>query len=159
MKLFVCAAGHRMPAWVAAGFKEYASRMPREAMIDLIELRPQTRPAKPSAAAIDKLLAAEGKRMLAAVPADSYTVALDERGKAVSSEMLARLLGGWMRSGRNVAFLIGSADGLAPAVKQRADFTLSLSTMTLPHQLVRVLLAEQLYRAACLLNHHPYHRA
>jgi 23S rRNA (pseudouridine1915-N3)-methyltransferase len=159
MKLIVCAVGHRMPAWVAAGFQEYASRMPRESLIDLIEIRPETRPAKASGAVIDKLLAAEAKRMLAVLPDDCYHVALDERGQALSSAQLARSLAEWMRSGRDVAFLIGSADGLASTLKQQAALTLSLSAMTLPHHLVRVLLAEQLYRAACMLNHHPYHRA
>jgi 23S rRNA (pseudouridine1915-N3)-methyltransferase len=147
-----------MPAWVATGFDEYAARMPRETAIDLVEIRPEPRPAKPSAAIISKVIAAEGKRMLASLPEDCFTVALDERGKSLTSEQLARMLRDWMQRGRDVAFLIGSADGLDPRVKQESAFILSLSAMTLPHQLVRVVLAEQLYRAACLLNHHPYHR-
>jgi len=158
MKLIICALGHRMPAWVATGFDEYAARMPRETAIDLVEIRPEPRPAKPSAAIISKVIAAEGKRMLASLPEDCFTVALDERGKSLTSEQLARMLRDWMQRGRDVAFLICSADGLDPRVKQESAFILSLSAMTLPHQLVRVVLAEQLYRAACLLNHHPYHR-
>jgi 23S rRNA (pseudouridine1915-N3)-methyltransferase len=158
MKLIVCAVGHRMPAWVATGFGEYAGRMPREIAIQLVEIRPEPRPARPSAAIISKLIAAEGKRMLASLPEDCFTVALDEGGKSVTSEQLARLLRDWMQRGRDIAFLIGSPDGLDQRVKQESSFTLSLSAMTLPHQLVRVMLAEQLYRAACLLNNHPYHR-
>jgi 23S rRNA (pseudouridine1915-N3)-methyltransferase len=154
----VCAVGHRMPAWVAAGFKEYVGRMPREAAVELVEVRPEPRPMRPSPAIITKLMAAESKRMLACLPIDCFTVALDERGKSVTTEQLARLLQDWMRIGRDVAFLIGGADGLDQRVKQEAALTLSLSSMTLPHQLVRVLLAEQLYRALSLLRNHPYHR-
>ena len=158
MRLIVCAVGHRMPAWVAAGFKEYVSRMPREAAVELVEVRPEHRPMRPSPAIITKLMAAESKRMLACLPVDCFTVALDERGKPVTTVELARLLQDWMRTGRDVAFLIGGADGLDQRVKQDAALTLSLSSMTLPHQLVRVLLAEQLYRALSLLRNHPYHR-
>ena len=154
----MCAVGHRMPAWVAAGFKEYVSRMPREAAVELVEIRPEPRPMRPSPAIITKLMAAESKRMLACLPVDCFTVALDERGKPVTTVELARLLQDWMRAGRDVAFLIGGADGLDQRVKQDAALTLSLSSMTLPHQLVRVLLAEQLYRALSLLRNHPYHR-
>jgi 23S rRNA (pseudouridine1915-N3)-methyltransferase len=159
MRLIICAVGHRMPAWVAAGFDEYASRMPREAAIELVEIRPEPRPAKPSPAIITKIIAAEGKRMLACLPVDCFTIALDERGKALTSTQFAHSLQEWMRSARDVAFLIGSADGLDQRLKQNAGLALSLSSMTLPHQLVRVLLAEQLYRATCLLRNHPYHRA
>ena len=97
--------------------------------------------------------------MLACLPVDCFTIALDERGKALNSEQFAQSLQEWMRSGRDVAFLIGSADGLDQRLKQNASLMLSLASMTLPHQLVRVLLAEQLYRATCLLRNHPYHRA
>ena len=154
----MCAVGHRMPAWVAAGFKEYVSRMPRETAVELVEVRPEPRPMRPSPAIITKLMAAESKRMLACLPVDCFTVALDEHGKPVTTVELARLLQDWMRTGRDVAFLIGGADGLDQRVKQDAALTLSLSSMTLPHQLVRVLLAEQLYRALSLLRNHPYHR-
>jgi 23S rRNA (pseudouridine1915-N3)-methyltransferase len=148
-----------MPPWVAAGFKEFAGRMPREAAIELVEVRPEARPAKPSPTIITKIMAAEAKRMLACLPVDCFTVALDERGKSVTSEQLSRLMQDWMGAGRDVAFLIGGADGLDQRLKQNASMLLSLSSMTLPHQLVRVLLAEQLYRAVCLLRNHPYHRA
>jgi len=159
MKLIVCAVGHRMPAWVAAGFQEYAGRMPRETPLELIEVRPEPRPGKPSPAIITKIMAAEAQRVLACLPAGCRTVALDERGKPVTSEQLAGLLREWMREGNDVAFVIGGADGLDVQLKRSASLILSLSSLTLPHQLARVLLAEQLYRASSMLRNHPYHRA
>lgn len=159
MKLIVCAVGHRMPAWVAAGFQEYVGRMPRETPLELIEVRPEPRPGKPSPAIITKIMAAEAQRVLACLPAGCRTVALDERGKPVTSEQLAGLLRDWMREGNDVAFVIGGADGLDVQFKSRASLLLSLSSLTLPHQLARVLLAEQLYRASSMLRNHPYHRA
>jgi len=159
MKLIVCAVGHRMPAWVAAGFQEYAGRMPRETPLELIEVRPEPRPGKPSPAIITKIMAAEAQRVLACLPAGCRTVALDERGKPVTSEQLAGLLRDWMREGNDVAFVIGGADGLDVQLKRSASLILSLSSLTLPHQLARVLLAEQLYRASSMLRNHPYHRA
>jgi len=159
MKLIVCAVGHRMPAWVAAGYQEYASRMPRETALELVEVRPEPRPAKPSPATITKIMAAEAQRVAACLPADCRSVALDQGGRPVTSEQFAGLLQEWMCEGRDVAFVIGGADGLDARLKRSASLMLSLSPMTLPHQLVRVLLAEQLYRASSLLRNHPYHRA
>jgi 23S rRNA (pseudouridine1915-N3)-methyltransferase len=159
MKLILCAVSHRMPAWVSAGFDDYARRMPRETPIELLEIRPERRPAKAaSPAAIKQILAAECSRIRAAIPPGCGLVALDERGKSFTTSQFARLLEGWRRDGRDVAFVIGSADGLDPGLKQSATLLLSLSTLTLPHQLVRVLLAEQLYRGAAVLHNHPYHR-
>jgi 23S rRNA (pseudouridine1915-N3)-methyltransferase len=159
MKLILCAVGHRMPAWVSAGFDDYTRRMPREMPIELIEIRPERRPAKAaSAPEMAKMLAAEGGRIRAALPPACGLVALDERGKSFTTAQFARLLEGWRRAGRDVAFVIGSADGLDPKLKQSAGLLLSLSSLTLPHQLVRVLLAEQLYRGAAVLHNHPYHR-
>jgi 23S rRNA (pseudouridine1915-N3)-methyltransferase len=158
MKLIICAVGHRMPAWIADGFEAYASRMPREASLELVEVRPEPRPAKPSAAIITKIMAAEAQRILACLPARCRTIALDERGKSVTSTELADLLRDWMREGEDVAFVIGGADGLDAQFKRSASLMLSLSSLTLPHQLVRVLLAEQLYRASSVLRNHPYHR-
>jgi 23S rRNA (pseudouridine1915-N3)-methyltransferase len=158
MKLIVSAVGHRMPAWVAAGFAEYAGRMPRETTLELIEVRPEPRPAKPSPAIITRIMAAEAQRVLACLPAGCRTVALDERGKSVTSEQFAGLLRDWMREGGDVAFVIGGADGLAPELKARAELMLRVSSLTLPHGMVRVLLAEQLYRAWSITQNHPYHR-
>jgi 23S rRNA (pseudouridine1915-N3)-methyltransferase len=159
VKLRIVALGHKAPDWVSAGFEDYARRMPREARIELVELKPGARSAQnPSEAAVERILAAEKDRILAAIPAGSVKIALDERGKALSTADLAKRLAGWMQDGRDVAFLIGSADGLDAGLKKDADLLLSLSAMTLPHAMVRVLLAEQLYRAISLLQNHPYHR-
>ncbi len=148
-----------MPGWVSAGFDDYARRMPREMPIELIEIRPERRPARAaSPGEIAKILAAEGGRIRAALPESCGLVALDERGKSFTTSQFAHLLEGWRRDGRDVAFAIGGADGLDQRLKQSASLMLSLSMLTLPHRLMRVLLAEQLYRAASLLHNHPYHR-
>lgn len=154
MKLLVVALGTRMPEWVDAGFGEYAQRMPREARVELLELRPEKRDGRPVAA----LLEAERQRIEAALPAAARLVALDERGEAWTTRRLADALERWLAEGRDTAFVIGSADGLHERIARRADIRLALSPMTLPHGLVRVLLAEQLYRAMSLLRNHPYHR-
>lgn len=148
-----------MPAWVDAGFQEYARRMPREMPIELLEVRPERRLSKGlGATAIQKLQAIEGARMRAALPDTCRMVALDVHGKAFTTSQFARLLEAWMRETKDVAFLIGGVDGLDERLKQSASLMLSLSSMTIPHQLVRVLLAEQLYRSMSLLRNHPYHR-
>ena len=155
MKLFVVAVGARMPRWVNEAFDEYAKRMPRDLRIELIEVRPEPRTSgKPTA----RLLEAEAERIGRAVPRGAARVALDERGREFISAELARWLAAQRQGGRDTAFLVGGADGLAPAAKNGAQLLLRLSAMTLPHGLARVLLAEQLYRAAAILNHHPYHR-
>ena len=154
MKLRVVALGHRMPAWVTAGFDEYARRMPREFALELVNLKPESRDSgKPSA----QLLAAESVRIAAACKG-ALVVALDERGRGWTTRELADRLARWRDEARDVAFVIGSADGLAETVKRNAAAVVALSAMTLPHGLVRVLLAEQLYRATSLLAGHPYHR-
>ena len=159
MKLHIIAVGHRPPDWVAAGFEEYARRMPRSARISLTEIKLATRSRQtPSEASVARILAEEKSRILAAIPSGCVKIALDERGKQLSTAELARKLDGWMQGGRDIAFVIGSADGLDRDLKAGADLLLSLSAMTLPHALVRVLLAEQLYRAQSLIRNHPYHR-
>lgn len=154
MKLSILALGHRMPAWVQSGFEEYSKRMPPEARIDLIELKPEDRTSK----AIDKVLALEATRIDAAIPRHAERIVLDERGTVLTTTVLAGWLRQWMEEGVSPCFIIGSADGLAPAVKRSARRTVALSGCTLPHGMVRVMLAEQLYRALSLLNNHPYHR-
>jgi 23S rRNA (pseudouridine1915-N3)-methyltransferase len=159
MRFIVCAVGHRMPAWVNAAFDDYVRRMPRETPIDLIEVRPAPRAAKAAnAGQIAKGMATEGERIRAALPDRCTMVALDEKGKSLTSVEFAQRLERWQREARDVAFVIGGADGLDPELKHGASLLLSLSSLTLPHQLVRVLLAEQLYRGASLLRNHPYHR-
>ncbi len=154
MKLSIVALGHRMPAWVQSGFDDYAKRMPPEARIDLIDLKPEDRASK----SIEKILALEAVRIGAAVPRSAERIVLDERGTTLTTTMLAGWLRQWMADGTSPCFIIGSADGLAPEVKKSARRTVALSGCTLPHGMVRVMLAEQLYRAWSLLNNHPYHR-
>jgi 23S rRNA (pseudouridine1915-N3)-methyltransferase len=143
-----------MPAWIAAGWNEYARRMPREFALQLVELKPEPRNGnKP----VPQLLAAEATRIAAACTG-ALTVALDERGQPWTTRMLADHLARWRGDAHDVAFVIGSADGLAARIKRDAAAVVTLSALTLPHGLVRVLLAEQLYRAAGMLAGHPYHR-
>jgi 23S rRNA (pseudouridine1915-N3)-methyltransferase len=159
VKLHILAVGHRMPGWVRAGFEDYARRMPRELPLLLKEVRPEPRGSgTPSTAQIERILKAESTRLRGAAPHGSLLVLLDERGRTLTSEGLAQQLQDWQRQGRDVCFAIGGADGLDADLWRSAHLMLSVSAMTLPHQLVRVVLAEQLYRAACLLQHHPYHR-
>lgn len=155
MKLRVVALGHRMPAWIDAAFADYAKRLPRDWTLDLVALKPEPRDRGRSTLA---MLEAESKRIAAAT--SGWTVAaLDERGTAWSTRELAGQLRRWRDDGRSVAFAIGSADGLHPEVTARAAAVVSLSALTLPHGLVRVIIAEQVYRSASLLAGHPYHRS
>jgi len=156
MKLLVIAVGARMPGWIDEAFEEYAKRMPRGMKTELIEIRPEPRSGGKST---ERMTAAEAARLSRAVPRGAFVVALDERGGEMTTAELARWLDARRRDGRDLAFLIGGADGLAEETKRAAQATLRLSTMTLPHGLARVLLAEQLYRAASILENHPYHRA
>ncbi len=155
MKLLIVSVGHKMPDWIAAGFKEYAKRMPREARIELVEIKPEPRTTGKNTA---QIMEAEAGRILAAVPQGALHIALDERGAAWTTRQLADKMQQWLGAGRDVAFIAGGADGLHERVKNGAQQLLALSTMTLPHAMVRVLLAEQLYRAYSLLHNHPYHR-
>lgn len=150
------AVGTRLPEWIDAGFREYAQRMPRELPLELVEIKPESRASGKS---IPALLAAEARRIEAALPARCRRVVLDERGEALDTPKLARRLIDWMSTGSDVALLIGGPDGLDPGLKARADETLRLSSLTLPHGLARVVLAEALYRAHSLNIGHPYHRA
>ncbi len=153
MRALIVAVGDRMPSWVSEGYAEYAKRLSRELPLQLVEVTAKSRgdPAR--------IKSDEGAALLAAIPKQAHVIALDGRGKTWSSEELAEQLGRWRMLGKDLAFLIGGADGLAPAVLERADQKWSLGPLTLPHPIVRILLAEQLYRAASLLGNHPYHRA
>ena len=157
MKFRIVAVGHRMPAWINAGFDEYAQRMPRDARIELIEIKPAARSGGGDKST-QQWLAIEAVRICAAMTTRAYKVVLDERGKALATADLARRIERWKQDGVNIEFIIGGADGTAQAVREDADLVLSLSTLTLPHGLCRVMLAEQLYRAMSLLAGHPYHR-
>lgn len=144
-----------MPDWITAGFNEYAKRMPREAKIELLEIRPEPRTSGKTTA---QIMEAEAQRILAALPPHALRIALDERGAQPTTKQLAAQMQEWLRGGCDVVFIIGGADGLHESVKQAAQHLMALSALTLPHAMVRVLLAEQLYRAHSLLHNHPYHR-
>ncbi len=156
MRLTIVALGERMPDWVSQGIAEYSKRFPRECALEIVAV-PAVKRNKGNETT--KAIKEEGKRMLAALPQRGWNIALDERGRHMSTQQWAALLSEWMLHGVNPVFLIGGADGLAPECKQIADQTWSLSTLTLPHPLVRVLLVEQLYRAWTIVNKHPYHRS
>lgn len=155
MRLHLVTVGTRTPAWVNTGFKEFNKRLPKEFHLNLIEVTPATRSKSSS---IEKIMAEESKRVRAAIPEGSLIIALDEHGKQMDSQQLSKKLGSWTRDGRDVVFVIGGADGLADDIKNSADMLWSLSSLTLPHALVRVVLVEQIYRAWTIMNNHPYHR-
>lgn len=156
MQLWVLAVGQRMPRWVDEAFDEYAKRMPPESRLVLKEIKPEPRHASKSTA---QMMQAEAVRLHQALPAQATVIALDERGLDLTTTQVADALDTWRHQGRDVVFLIGGADGLAPELKQQAAQLWRLSSLTLPHGLARVLLAEQLYRAVTVLQGHPYHRA
>jgi 23S rRNA (pseudouridine1915-N3)-methyltransferase len=155
MRIHLLAVGHRMPDWVTTGYEEYAKRLPRECSLVLREIVPGKRGRNADIARIKR---EEGERLLAALGRDTYRVALDLTGTPWSTAELAGDLAGWMQQGQDVSLLVGGPDGLCETVLQQVQARRSLSRMTFPHPLVRIILAEQLYRAWTLLHHHPYHR-
>jgi 23S rRNA (pseudouridine1915-N3)-methyltransferase len=151
----IVAVGSRMPRWVQEPCDDYITRLSAGLKVTLTEIEPGARAAgRPPAKAIE----AEGQRILAALRPNEYVVALDERGKEMTTRELATWLAARLQDGNDLAFLIGGPDGFAPEVLQRSDLKWSLSRLTFPHALVRVVLAEQLYRAHGVLTNHPYHR-
>ncbi|MDD2883835.1 MAG: 23S rRNA (pseudouridine(1915)-N(3))-methyltransferase RlmH [Dechloromonas sp.] len=154
MKLAILAVGHRQPDWVNAGCGEYLKRMPRELSASVTEIKPEPRGSKTR----EQLLAAEKARLRDALPGSCRLVVLDEKGDDLTTLQLARRLEVWMQDGRDVALLIGGADGLDEEFKQLASDKLRLSSLTLPHGMARLVLCEQLYRAVSVLKNHPYHR-
>jgi 23S rRNA (pseudouridine1915-N3)-methyltransferase len=156
MRARLIAVGERMPAWVADGFAEYRKRLSHDLPLELVEIRLGVRGKGRDPA---RAIAEEGAAVRAALPKDAHVVALDGRGVGWSSEDLAQAFARWRMNGRDLAFLIGGPDGHAPEMLARADQKWSLGPLTLPHMLVRLVVAEQLYRAATMLAGHPYHRA
>ena len=156
MKCRLIAAGTRLPEWVNSGFHEYQKRLRNPVVLELHEIPIATRRAGENPV---RAIQREGADMLAALGRDDYVVALEIAAKAMSTEELSAWLADRMRDGRSLALLIGGPDGLSPQCRERADQNWSLSPLTLPHALVRVVVAEQLYRAMSLLSRHPYHRA
>ena len=155
MRIRLIAAGTRMPDWVRQGFVDYASRMPKQCALELKEIPLGTRSRSGSP---DKAVEQEGQRMLAALRDSDRVVALDVRGQELDSQGLSQRLDVWIREGANVALLVGGPDGLAAPCLERSESLWSLSKLTLPHGLVRIMVAEQLYRAWSMLQNHPYHR-
>ena len=155
MRLSIIAVGGKMPAWVEQGVQDYGVRMPRELKLQWREI-PLAKRGKDNNA--QALCRREGEQILKAIPTGDQVIALDVKGASWSTEQLAQKLGDWQMSGDNFSLLIGGPDGLSPQCLQRAGQTWSLSKLTLPHPLVRVLLAEQLYRAWTITVKHPYHR-
>ena len=154
MKISIVALGHKMPPWVTLGVEEYAKRMPPEARIDLIELKPEDRTSRTT----ERVLSLEAQRIEEAIPKEALRIVCDERGKLLTTALLAQWFRAWMAEGQSPCFVIGSADGLSPVIKSTATYTIALSGCVLPHGMVRVMLAEQLYRAWSMLHNHPYHR-
>lgn len=155
MLIHLIAVGTRMPDWVEQGFTEYAKRMPAESRIKLVEIAAGKRSKNSD---IKRLTQQEGEKMLVAIPKGAKVIALDVLGKAYSTEELAQELKNWQASGQDIAILIGGPEGLAEDCLKQAQQKISLSKLTLPHPLVRVVLAEQLYRATTILKGHPYHK-
>ena len=156
MQIHLIAVGEKLPRWVQQGYSEYAKRLPAECALRLVEI-PAGRRGKN--ADIARTVRDESKRILAAVPKGATVVALEVGGRSWSTEQLAQQLDDWMGRGQDLALLVGGPEGLAQACLEQAEGSWSLSPLTLPHPLVRVVVAEQLYRAWSLLRKHPYHRA
>ncbi|HEX7386840.1 MAG TPA: 23S rRNA (pseudouridine(1915)-N(3))-methyltransferase RlmH [Castellaniella sp.] len=156
MKLHVVAVGTRMPDWVQIAWQDFAKRMPRDCAMDLHEVKADSRTQGRTVA---QMMQAEANRIEAAIPANACRIILDEHGRDLTTLALAQDLKTWQAGGHDVAIIIGGPDGLDPDLKKTAQQTLRLSSLTLPHAMVRVLLAEQLYRAWSILAGHPYHRA
>lgn len=155
MKVHLIAVGKKIPAWISSGFLEFSKRMPPELHINLIEITPSKRS---KATPIEKNIKEEGEHIQSAIPANSKVIVLDEKGKSFSSVQLSKKIENWLPMGQDITIVIGGADGVYPAIKQQADETWSLSSLTLPHALVRIVVVEQLYRGWSILKGHPYHR-
>ncbi len=155
MKIHLIAVGKKIPDWVNSGYAEFSKRMPPELQINLIEITPSIRN---KTTPTEKNIKEEGERIQSAIPANSKLIVLDEKGKNFSSIDLSKKMEDWLPMGQDIVLVVGGADGIDPVIKQQADEKWSLSSFTLPHALVRVVVAEQLYRAWSILQGHPYHR-
>lgn len=155
MRIHLLAIGTKMPGWVNTGTDEYVSRMPPQCQVLIREISAEKRNKNSD---LQRIRQAEGEKLLAAIPDGSLVVTLDVKGKSWSTEQLAQQLDGWMMSGRDVSLLVGGPEGLSAACQQRAEQSWSLSPLTFPHPLVRIIVAEQLFRAWSILTNHPYHR-
>ena len=154
MKILILAVGQRQPRWADEAVADFLRRFPADFAVDLRELKPEPRDGRPA----ERIRAAESERLRAALPAGCVTVALDERGRDLTTTAFAAQLGRWRDDGDSPAFVVGGPDGLSDDFRRGAAVTLRLSSLTLPHALARVVLVEQLYRAWSILARHPYHR-
>lgn len=155
MQIRLISVGNRMPVWVKQGYEEYAKRLPRECELVLKGITPGKRLKNID---IVRLVKEEGERMIAAIPSDTHVVTLDLKGKPWSTSDLSVALKRWLDSGQNISLLIGGPEGLADSARDKANESWCLSNLTFPHPLVRIIVAEQLYRAWSILRNHPYHR-
>jgi len=155
MKIHLIAVGKKMPEWINTGYAEFSKRMPPELQINLIEITPSVRN---KSTPVEKNIKEEGARIQTAIQANSRLIVLDKKGKNFSSVALSEKMESWLPMGQDISIVIGGADGIDPVIKQQADEKWSLSSFTLPHALVRVVVTEQLYRAWSILQGHPYHR-
>jgi 23S rRNA (pseudouridine1915-N3)-methyltransferase len=155
MVIHFIVVGQKMPKWVQTGYDEYAKRLPKSCQLKLVEL-PMAQRGKSQS--VDKLKAEEAKRIQAAIPKGALVVALDEHGAQPTTLKLAKKLEDWLAGGQDVALIVGGPDGLSETVLQQAQWKWSLSNLTLPHPLVRIVVAEQIYRAWSVIQNHPYHR-
>ena len=155
MNIYLIAVSSRTPTWIEQGFDHYVQRLPKHFRLRLIEVPAVSR----KKGSIKEIRREEARRVLDRIPQKCYVIALAESGRAVATQGLAQTLADWMQHGRDVALLVGGADGLNEECLTRADECWSLSPLTFPHGLVRVIVAEQLYRAWTILSNHPYHRA
>jgi len=156
MRIHLIAAGTKMEPWISQGFDEYNRRLPSDVRIRLTEIPISKRSNHTH---IDKLIEQEGKKMIAAAPKSCVNIALDVQGEYWNTAQLAKNLSTWMQNGNDIAIYIGGPDGLSPECVKQAKTKWSLSPLTLPHSMVRIIVAEQLYRAWSILNNLPYHRA
>lgn len=155
MKIRIITICHKPPSWIQVGYEEYASRLPPSCSLELVEIPAEKRTAH---ADIERIMQREGEKMFAAIKKDHLVIALDVKGQPWSTEQLSEQLSEWQQSGRNIDLLIGGPDGLSKTCLQKAERKWSLSPLTFPHLLVRIIIAEQIYRAYTILTQHPYHR-
>lgn len=156
MRIRLIAVGNKMPGWVNDGYEEYAGRMPHECRLELVELK---LPERSKSSDIGKLMAAEAELIVGQLKPAERLLALDVKGRNWSTEQLSTEMQRWRQDGRDIALIVGGPDGIDPALLAKAELKWSLSALTLPHPLVRIVVAEALYRAHTLLSNHPYHRA
>lgn len=155
MKISLLTIGNKMPAWVNTAYSEYSGRLIQDCKLDLYEIAANKRTKNSD---LNKIKIIESEKLIQAIPKGDWVVSLEVKGKAWSTEQLSKQMENWMQSGQNISLLIGGPEGMTDACRKRADQLWSLSPLTLPHPMVRVIVAEQLYRAWSIIKNHPYHR-